>query len=222
MIPLNMLTRFPLFADAPPEAVAALAKRGIEVSFPSAGVIFLTGSKPRGWYVLLEGKVRVVRGSGSRQHVVHTECPGGTLGEVPFFEGSTHAATALAAEPTRCALFTGPELEAAIAESPAVAFLMARRLAARVRHLVQRLDDRSARNVQQRLADFLLCHRARGSRAISIGMTQQAVAEELGTVREVVVRELRALMQRGWIEALGGGRYRIADAEGLRRAAGRR
>ncbi len=219
MVPLDLLAKLPLFTYAPPEAVAALSKRGIEVSFPPDGVIFLTGSKPRGWYVVLAGYVRVVRGSASRQHVVHTEGPGGTLGEVPFFEGSTHAATAIAAEPTRCALFTRADLEAAIAESPAVAFLMAQRLAARVRHLVQRLDDRSARNVQARLVAFLLSRRTRGTTTISIGMTQQALAEELGTVREVVVRELRSLLRRGWIESLGGGRYRLADTRALQRVA---
>jgi CRP-like cAMP-binding protein len=84
---------------------------------------------------------------------------------------------------------------------------------------VQRLDDRSARNVQARLAEFLLSRRTHGSTMISVGMTQQALAEELGTVREVVVRELRALLRRGWIEALGGGRYRLADPEALQRAA---
>ena len=50
-------------------------------------------------------------------------------------------------------------------------------------------------------------------------MTQDRLAEELGTVREVVARELRALVRRGWIASLGGGRYRLIDARSLRAAA---
>jgi CRP/FNR family transcriptional regulator len=182
-------------------------------------VIFLAGSPPRGWYVVTEGRVRVVRGSGSRQHVIHTEGPGGTLAEVPLFTDRPHPATAIASEPTRCVLFDRRGLEAAIAEAPSVAFLLTRRLALRVEHLVQRLHERSAMSVRARLIEFLLSRRpARGTDTITLGMTQQALAEDLGTVREVVARELRALVRSGLVESLERGRYRIVDAAALREA----
>src|SRR3954463_15698990 len=92
------LAALPLFADAPPRVVAALARRAVEVRYEPGAVLFLSGSRPRGWYVVIEGLVRVVRGSGARQHVIHTEGPGGTLGEVPLFGGETHPATGIAAE----------------------------------------------------------------------------------------------------------------------------
>jgi CRP-like cAMP-binding protein len=209
MIPLDRLARLPLFADESRDVIGALARRGIEVRFEPNTVLFLAGSEPRGWYVVLEGRVRVVRGSGSRQHVVHTETKGGTLGEVPLFGGGTHPATGIAAEPTECALFSRAALEAAIGEAPAIAFLIARRLASRVRQLVDRLDERSATSVQSRLIEFLLARPVNRSASITLGMTQQALAEELGTVREVVSREIRSLMRRGMIESLGGGRYRL-------------
>ena len=214
------LATLPLFDGAPPGLVDALAKRAMEVQYAPGAVLFLAGSVPRGWYVVLEGCVRVVRGSGSRQHVVHTEHRGGTLGEVPMFAGETHPATGVAAEPTRCAIFDRASLEAAIAECPEIGFLINRRLAMRVRHLVERLDDR-VRSVRSRLAEFFL-DRAATSRtpdSISLGMTQQALAEELGTVREVVSRELKALVSSGTVESLGGGRFRVADVDALRRRA---
>jgi predicted transcriptional regulator len=46
-------------------------------------------------------------------------------------------------------------------------------------------------------------------------MTQQSLAEELGTVREVVARKLRDVCRRGLIESVGGGRYRIVDRRRL-------
>lgn len=49
-------------------------------------------------------------------------------------------------------------------------------------------------------------------------MTQAAIAEGLGTVREVVVRSLRHLTQAGVISAAGAGRYRVLDEDALRRA----
>ena len=219
MIAVERLAELPLFRDASADVVRALAKRATIVRATVNEVLFLTGSESRGWWIVLEGKVRVVRGDDSRQHVVHTEGPGGTLGEVPLVSGGTHPATAIAAEPMSCALFSRSALEAAIAEAPSIAFILAERLAERVRILVDRLDVRSARSVQSRLIGFLLARPRQRASSVSLGMTQQALAEELGTVREVVAREIRTLIKRGWLEALGGGRYRIVDAGALRRAA---
>src|SRR5207249_11137692 len=134
-----------------------------------------------GWFIVIDGLIRVVRGGGGRQHVIHTEGPGGTLGEVPLFTGDDHPATAIAAEPTRCALLDKKSLESAMRQSPELGFLLARRLALRVRSLVDRLDNRSARSVRSRLVGFLLGRPATESGTISMGMTQQAVAEALGT-----------------------------------------
>src|SRR4051812_36937835 len=181
----KMLATLPLFCDATPEATGALARRAIEVSYPAGAVLFLAGTAPRGWYIVLEGCVRVVRGSGIGQHVIHAEYTGGTLGEVPLFGGMHHPATGIAAEPTRCALFEQRLLESAIAECPEIGALINKRLALRVARLVERLDERS-RSVRSRLAEFLL-HRGETSPTpdrVSLGMTQQSLAEELGTVRE--------------------------------------
>jgi CRP-like cAMP-binding protein len=189
----------------------------VEVAFDADAVIFLAGAPTRGWFVVLDGLVRVVSGNSSRQHVIHTEGPGGTLAEVPLFTGGTHPATGIAAEPTRCALFDRRSLEAAIGESPEIAFLLAKRLALRVETLVTRLEARSARSVRARLADFLLQRSSASKRdSFSLGMTHQKLAEELGTVREVVVRELQKLRADRLIGSEKKGRYWILDRPALR------
>jgi CRP-like cAMP-binding protein len=169
---------------------------------------------------VLDGHVKVVRGSGSRQHVVHTERAGGTLGEVPVFAVTTHPATGIAAEMTRVAVFDRASLLAANAECPEIGFLINRRLALRVKALVNRLDERS-RGMRARIAEYLLerAKTARRSQLISLGMTQHALAEELATVREVVSREMRALVRAGVIAQRGGGRYELLNLEELRRRA---
>src|SRR4051812_24336658 len=92
MVDPDVLRSLALFEDAQPGVIAALAKRGTEIRSAPNAVLFLAGSQPRGWWIVLDGVVRVVRGSGSRQHVIHTEMRGGTLGEVPLFTGGTHPA----------------------------------------------------------------------------------------------------------------------------------
>ena len=220
MIPRETLAKLSLFRDSAACVVESLSKRAVEVRFVPDEVIFLAGAKSRGWFVVVEGLVRVVRTVGSRQHVIHTEGAGGTLGEVPLFTGGTHPATGIAAEPTRCALFDRATLESAIKECPDVALLITTRLAFRVQNLVARLDGRSAKSARVRLIEFLI-ERARASDrdSFSIGMTQQDLAEELGTVREIVSREFRRLSREKLIASLGGGRYRLLDLGALHRAA---
>lgn len=211
MIPTGTLEKLAAFAGVPRAVVTTLASRGTIERYPAERVIFAEGSAPRGWYVVIEGKVRVVRGRGSRQHVVHTEGPGGSMAEVPLFAGGVHPATGIASEPTTCALFTLKVIRAAMAESEDVSLMLLKRLALRVRTLVDRLDDRSAQSVRARLMEFLIERAVASPRGtFSVGMTQQRLAEELGTVREVVSRELRELKRAGIVESLGGGRYRLA------------
>jgi len=218
MIPGDALARLPLFEDTGTCVVRTLAARGKVVSFGSGEVIFLSGSESRGWFIVLEGSVRVVQGAGARQHVIHSEKAGGTLGEVPFFSGGTYPATAIASEPTRCALFDRRSLESAIAECPEIAFVMTRRLALRTHALVTRLNERSAKSVRSRLVEFILERAAQSTaKSFSIGMTQQQLAEELGTVREVVSREIRRMTRESLLAARGGGRYELLDRAALRR-----
>jgi CRP/FNR family cyclic AMP-dependent transcriptional regulator len=101
---------------------------------------------------------------------------------------------------------------------PAVAFFFLKRLSQRIQNLVEKIDQNTVHTVQNRLADFIVqrSNAGRGS-AFSLGMTQSALAEELGTVREVVVRSLRSLREIGAIESIGAGKYRVSNASLLRK-----
>ena len=202
-----------------------------ERRFGPGEILWSEGDVSFGITLVLEGRVRIVRGSGGRQTVIHSGGPGSTLGEIPFFTGSTYPATAIAAEPTRCLILSHVAVERALSVDSRLAFFFLERLAGRVQSLVERIDQLAAHSVQARVARFFL-ERAesvgrarrdattdRASLIFSLGMTQLALAEELGTVREVIVRALRELRQLGAIVALGDGKYRIGDEDVLKRLA---
>ncbi len=216
MIPEETLSRLPHFRDVSPAARRELAARAIIRHYAADEVLFSAGSSPRGFYIVLEGEVRVLRGTGGRQHVVHVEGPDGTLGEVALFDGDGYPATAIASRPTSCLLFTREAVAGAMQRDPALPWLFLRRLAGRVRHLVDRLDRLAARNVTSRLAGLLLTrHRTADGGDFDLGRSQSQVAEELGTVREVLVRSLRDLRTTGIIERTGRGRYRVTKPDEL-------
>ena len=81
-------------------------------------------------------------------------------------------------------------------------------------------DDHPA-TTRERLAGLILeKDRGAGGGSFGLGGSQSAVAEELGTVREVVVRMLGELRRAGLIRSAGRGRLEVTDLPALRRLAG--
>jgi CRP/FNR family transcriptional regulator len=221
----------PLLEALTPAGRDILLGQSIERSFATGEILWSAGDRSEGIALVIEGKVRIVRGSGGRQMVIHSGEAGATLGEVPFFTGSVYPATAIAAEPTRCLFLTHAAVTRAMAVDSGLAIFFLRRLSQRVESLVDRVDQNTVSSVQTRLARFILerseapvfVSRSRPGKAkrntFSLGMTQAALAEEIGTVREVVVRALRELRQSGAIESVGDGKYRVSSLATLQQLA---
>ncbi|MDF1505904.1 cyclic nucleotide-binding domain-containing protein, partial [Roseisolibacter sp. H3M3-2] len=119
-------------------ARAARLARAVERRFAAGAVLYLAGTPARGLYLVLEGRVRVLRAGAGRPHVLHVEGPGGALGEVPVFEGLDGAAppypaTAVAAEPTRCLVVSRAAVRAAVRAHPELALALLERLAEAVK-----------------------------------------------------------------------------------------
>lgn len=198
-----------------------VAASGVRVAVAAGARVFGAGDEVTGLHVVVEGSVRVIREGPSRAVVVHHECAGGVLGEVALFSDGRYPGTAEATEPTTLAFVPAAAVRRAIRTSAAVAEALVGRLATRAREVILRLDRLAHLTIVQRLARFLIDrHDALGHGAISLGMTQASLAEELGTVKESVVRELRALRTMGLIAPAGRGRYRIVDPPRLRAIAG--
>jgi CRP/FNR family transcriptional regulator len=216
MVDLETLSRAPLIGTLSLAARRVLATKATVRRYAAGAALWSAGDRVNSMAIVLEGRVRVVRGGRGRQHVLHSEGPGGTLGEVPLFTGGPAPATVLAVAPTRCLLLTREAIEAAIVAEPAVAWLLLGKLAERVRTLVERVDRLALDDATTRLANWLLAQADQtSSDVITLGMTQLSLAEELGTVREVMVRALRALRKAGLVTSAGRGRLRVTDRTGL-------
>ncbi len=218
----QIVNRLEPFTSLNVSARARIARNAVLRRFDAGETLWLTGDTPRGFYVIVEGCVRIVRGTGGRQHVVHAEGSGATIGEVPLFDGGTYPATAVAAEPTHCLFVPRDTLLAAMGADPQLAWELLSRLGRRVRGLVDQLYRTTLWTVRSRLAAYLMARSADtgGSRTITLGSPQTTLAEELGTVREVLARELATLRGHGVIRTVGRGKLEILKPEALSRLAG--
>ena len=201
-----------------PHGRRELEKRATIRSYEAGEVLWREGSAVAAMHIVLSGEVRVVSSADGRQRVIHRETRGGTLGDVALFSGDSYPATALAATRVTTIALTRDALHAVIAADPTFALHLLNRLATRVRHVLGVIDRMTNWSVQARVARHLLERGTRGE-AFTLGMTQQELAEELGTVREVIVRTLRGLRDAGHIEFVGRGRYGITSRDSLERMA---
>ncbi len=208
------------FRSLPAPAAAAFASRARLRRFAAGEALFREGDESHGIFVILDGEVRVVRISRGRQHVLHVERTGGTLGEVPFFDRHPYPATAIAHSIVDAAYLDRIAIADAMRSSPEVALFFLGRLAKRIREFADRLDGLATADVRARLSGFLLEQLAIADGPV-VTMTQRELAEELGTVREVVMRALRAMRAERILRSAGKGRIEVLDVHALRRLASR-
>ena len=198
------------------------ARDGRILRVPAGAQLFRAGETVAGLHLLVEGSVRVTRESAGRAVTVHGELAGGLLGEIALFSDGTYPGTAATLEPSTLCFIPAAAVRRALASDAGLAEALLHRMAARAREVIARLDRLAHLTVLQRLALYLADrHAASRARTISLGMTQVALAQELGTVKELVVRELRTLRTLQLLEPVGAGRYRVLDEAGLRLLAGR-
>lgn len=214
------LTDLDGFRSLPVPAAAALASRARLRRFAAGEALFREGDESHGIFVVLEGEVRVVRISRGRQHVLHAERKGGTLGEVPFFDHHPYPATAIAQSIVDAAYLDRIAIADAMRSSPEVALFFLGRLAKRIREFADRVDGLATADVRARLSGFLLEQLAIADGPV-VTRTQRELAEELGTVREVVMRTLRAMRAERILRSAGKGRIEVLDMRALRRLASR-
>jgi len=146
----------------------------------------------RGWV-----KVYKVSLEG-REQVLTRLRPGQSLYLAPAFDGGPHPASAEALTEVILYALRREDFLWIVRHHPQVALTALQDLSAKLRHLTELVEDLSLRTVEGRLAKLLLKLAAEGD-VSPRRMTQQEMAAQLGTVREVVGRTLVELGRDGLI-----------------------
>lgn len=183
--------------------------------------IFQEGSPCAGLYVIAAGRVKVFKRSAEgREQVLHAEREG-ALGEAPLFDGGPYPASAEALEPSALLFLPGNTVFAWCRKRPEVAIGIARVLARRVRRFAALAEDLALREVGQRLARYLALRAQEDGREVRDGVevvlkeSNQEIATQIGTVRELVSRMLAGLQREGLIR-IAGRHVTILDLNRLR------
>jgi CRP/FNR family transcriptional regulator len=221
-IPLETLrAALPALEIVHGRALDQLARASSVREYRAKAVLYRAGDVPDGLYVVMSGRVIVRRETASRSEMLHTERAGGVLGEIPVFGGGRFPATATALEPTACCYLPTAVVERLLRDEPSFARFALQRMAVRAQSLLRRIDELTASTVTARLAAFVAARATEsGASDFTLGVTQQELAAELGTAREVIVRGIARLIEAGAIARAGRSRFVVRRLATLRAMAG--
>jgi CRP-like cAMP-binding protein len=121
----------PLFQGLDESGLAALAGAAVEVEFPADRVIARQGEIGTGFFVVVDGMVRVVRDGA----VIARLGPGEFFGELSVLDGGPRIAQVAAEAPTRCLALASWDFERVLRDEPGVALSILRVVAGRLREV---------------------------------------------------------------------------------------
>ena len=220
---VSLLRAVPIFSEIDSRTLGTLATRCVPRTVGAGFVLFRTGDRCTGLYLVLDGRVRVYRTApDGREQTLAVEGPGRPVAELPLVDGGEYPATAVTSTPSRLMFLPRSEFEHAFRSDPAVATAVVHALGRRLRHLVQLVETVAFRDVAARLAMWLADHADRAGQGsgdtveLTLDRTQDELATELGTARDSVSRALKQLAAKGLIRSRKGNRLVVSHPDHLR------
>jgi CRP/FNR family cyclic AMP-dependent transcriptional regulator len=200
---LGTLKAIDLFSELSEEELGNLAKVAIAKDYAPGDVLFLEGQPCEGLWLIGEGAARVIKTTArGRQLVLTTQAAPSTVAEVPVFDGGPYPASLIALLPTQAVLILKPDFLSLCRSNPALALRFLKVFGRRLRQLVGLTERVTFGTIRQRLAAELL-ERAKlaGKPIFQLDGTQEDLANRLGSVREVVSRNLSRFQSEGLLRA---------------------
>ena len=205
-----------LFSALSDKEVESLATRTLIRSYDSGESLFSEGAPCVGFYIVFKGRVRIFKVSPSgREQVLAVEGPGSSIAELPVFDGGPYPASGVAAEPSELLFIARQDFRALCMEFPEIALKVLEVAGARLRRLVGIIEELSFTTVRHRLISWIL-REAKNEDGLSFTLhaSHQELAAQIGTVRELVSRNLARLQAQEFI-GITGHEVRILNLVGL-------
>ena len=220
---IAILKSVALFADLSEKELGFLAERSSVKQISANELIFSEGDPCQGLFIVQSGAVKIFKmAPNGREQVLGIERTGNSVAELPVFDGGDYPASTIAVEDSALLFVRKEDFRALCLEHPEVALKVLRVVGRRLRGLVGIIEELSFTTVRQRLVAYLL--RISGDAAdtkksveLLLPVSHQELAAELGTVRELVSRNLSRLQAEGLIK-LQARSVQIPDLAALRAA----
>ena len=211
-----------VFAALPTRELEPLAARAREQTYRAREFVFSEGEPAEWFYIVREGRVKILRQSRAGKEVVLDVLgPGEPFGGVAAIEGRPYPASAQAIEAATALKIQREAIVAVTERYPTIIREMARMMGRRLRAAHDSMTSLAADPVEARLATTLLRQverdGIRGPRGVSLPfhLTRQTLADMTGTTVETTIRVVSRWLKDGVVRD-DGDRLLLADTQALR------
>lgn len=194
----------------PTPLLDALAAHGNTRPFRANAILINEGDVSDTLYIVLTGRLRVYASSDEGRDVVLAEHgPGEYVGELAL-DGTARSASVKTLVDSTCCVVPGAQLRGFLAEQPDFALHLSHKLVRMVRRLTEQVKSLALQDVYGRMVRVLmeLSDPAGEERVVREKLTQQDIAERVGSSREMINRVMKDLTSGGYV-AVRDGRYVI-------------
>jgi len=205
---------YPALAALDEATLGAALERSQVVRMPAGTPMFGEGSPCRQFPLVLEGSIRVAKGSEGRELQLYRVTPGEScvLTSSCLVGSRNYPATGVVERDARLVVLPKPVFDELVATHAPFREYVFALFAERLTDLMALVEAVAFHKLDRRLAAALL------GRGRLVALTHQQLADELGSLREIVTRVLRSFADQGWVQ-LGRGSIEVLDAVALRRVA---
>ena len=199
--PRSLLRQDPLFSALSDAELGRLLERAELRSFADKQILFVEGEPCEGLYIITSGSVRIFKSSALGREILLTLQRGpATVAEVPVFDGGPYPASAQAVGEVSAYHVSKHDFEELCRQNPEVSLKILAVAGSRLRTLVNVVHQVTFGGVRQRLAQWLLdLESENGGSPFLLTQTHQELASSLGSVREVISRNLGRFQAEGLI-----------------------
>ncbi len=202
---------FPALADAAPATLLRIVEHGVHRKVPAGTTMFDAHTPCAGFPLVLAGVVKVLQQyPNGREMLLYKVRPGESclLSGSCLLGHTDYTATGIAETEVELLVLPPADFNALIAGDAAFRKHVFSLFGERLATLLSLVEAITYQKLDQRLAALLL---AKGD---SVHATHQALADELGSVREIVSRLLRSFEDKGWVD-LARERIELTDRAAL-------
>jgi CRP-like cAMP-binding protein len=206
----TLLKQAPLFSGLGETELNLLANRAVNRHIAKGEILFYEGDDAHGLYLVEQGSIKIFKLSASgREQVLHVERPGNSFAELPLFDGGPYPASAGALEDSSLLFIPKKAFDELCMARPQIALSVIRVIGKRLRKLTRLIEEISLKDVEHRLAWWLLEraeeHGGRQAESVELQITLSHgdIGTRIGTVREVVTRTFSRLEAEGLIQVTG-------------------
>jgi len=214
---LSVISSVPLFKGLPQNQIEKIGKIAVRKDCKKGSTIFSEGDKGNGFYIVATGRVKIYKISlEGKEQILHIFDRSEPFGEVPVFSGSIFPANAQAIENSSLIFFPRDAFVRFISENIPVVMNMLAVLSMRLRQFTVQIENLSLKNVQGRLAGYLLflAKEQRSENLIHLNISKGQLASLLGTIPETLSRIFSKMNKLELIE-VEGRKIKVFDLKGL-------